>query len=211
MQISAPVSRGSSGSPVVNLKGEVVGVAQAIEAGGQNLNFAVPASNVVALMSRRATGDAMPGSQGAGPDSSYSKGRALMQSGDYREALAIFLSIARTSPRDHLAWFSAGHCYTQMGDYKSAADAFAKTVKIKPNFAEAQASLGAALGLQGNYPEAVKAFKEAIRLDPESAISHYGLGLIYVAMKDTESALREYKVLQGLNARMAADLFNAIY
>lgn len=214
MQISAPVSRGSSGSPVVNLKGEVVGVAQAIEAGGQNLNFAVPGNQVLILMARRTTGEAMPGSQGAGPvlnDDAYAKGRAMMQSKDYRGALTVFASIIRTNPSNYLAWFSAGHCYTQMGDYDHASEAFQKTVQLKPDFVEAQASLGAALGLQGKYPGAVKAFKEAIRLDPDSAVSHYGLGLVYVAMKDTESALKEYKVLQALDTRMAADLFNAIY
>jgi Flp pilus assembly protein TadD len=214
MQISAPVSRGSSGSPVVNLKGEVVGVAQAIEAGGQNLNFAVPGSSVLAMLSRRSAGQSMPGRQGAGPDLSsdaYTKGRALMQTGDFRGALDVFLSIVRTSPNNYLAWFSAGHCYTQLGEYGKAAEAFSKTIALKPEFAEGHASLGAALGLQGKYPAAVKAFKEAIRLAPDSAISHYGLGLVYVAMKDTESALQEYKVLQTLDPRLAADLFNTIY
>jgi Flp pilus assembly protein TadD len=214
MQISAPVSHGSSGSPVVNLRGEVVGVAQAIEAGGQNLNFAVPGSQVLLLMRSPTGGQSMPGRQGAGPDlrdDSYAKGRALMQIKSYREALPVFLSILRSNPRNYLAWFSAGHCYTQLGDYKSAAAAFEKTIEIKPDFAEAQASLGAALGLQGKYPGAITAFKEAIRLNPESAISHYGLALIYVATKDTEAALREYKVLQTLEPKMAADIFRMIY
>lgn len=43
IQITASISPGSSGGPVVNRQGQVIGVASASLRGGQNLNFAVPA------------------------------------------------------------------------------------------------------------------------------------------------------------------------
>lgn len=49
LQISAPISPGSSGGPVVNVKGEVLGVARGFLTRGQNLNFAIPGSRVLAL------------------------------------------------------------------------------------------------------------------------------------------------------------------
>lgn len=51
MQISAPISNGSSGGPVLNLRGEVVGVSVAILRSGQNLNFAVPLDDLRAVVS----------------------------------------------------------------------------------------------------------------------------------------------------------------
>ena len=42
LQISAPISPGSSGGPVFNDHGEVIGVSTFLLLGGQNLNFAIP-------------------------------------------------------------------------------------------------------------------------------------------------------------------------
>lgn len=50
LQITAPISAGSSGGPVVNRNGEVIGVAVASLEKGQNLNFAVPSSYLAILL-----------------------------------------------------------------------------------------------------------------------------------------------------------------
>jgi len=48
LQISAPISPGSSGGPVVNMQGQVIGIA-AFQVKGQQINFAVPGYRVLAL------------------------------------------------------------------------------------------------------------------------------------------------------------------
>lgn len=53
IQITAPISRGSSGGPVLNTSGEVIGVACATCEGGQNLNFAIPSSYLAALLMQK--------------------------------------------------------------------------------------------------------------------------------------------------------------
>jgi len=52
-QITAPISAGSSGGPVVNSKGEVIGVAVGTIEGGQNLNFVVPSVFLSALIGQQ--------------------------------------------------------------------------------------------------------------------------------------------------------------
>lgn len=51
LQVTAPISPGSSGGPIVDNRGNVIGVAVATFRGGQNLNFAIPANYVKALLS----------------------------------------------------------------------------------------------------------------------------------------------------------------
>lgn len=48
LQISAPISPGSSGGPVINMRGQVIGIAT-FQVRGQNINFAVPGYRVLGL------------------------------------------------------------------------------------------------------------------------------------------------------------------
>ena len=53
LQISAPISQGSSGGPLFNQVGEVVGVTTAIIAQGQLINFAMPANYLKPLLAKQ--------------------------------------------------------------------------------------------------------------------------------------------------------------
>jgi len=47
--LTAPISAGSSGSPVINMKGEVVGIVTFYVLAGQNLNFAIPGDRIARI------------------------------------------------------------------------------------------------------------------------------------------------------------------
>ncbi len=50
LQMTAPISYGSSGGPVFNKSGEIIGVTVAFLEGGQNMNYAVPAKYIKRLL-----------------------------------------------------------------------------------------------------------------------------------------------------------------
>jgi serine protease Do len=54
LQVSAPIAAGSSGGPLFNEHGEVVGIATAVLNGGQNLNFGVPVRYLAPMMKQPA-------------------------------------------------------------------------------------------------------------------------------------------------------------
>jgi hypothetical protein len=53
LQTSAPISQGSSGGPLFNDYGEVIGIATFFSTEGQNLNFAIPSNYLRPLLSQR--------------------------------------------------------------------------------------------------------------------------------------------------------------
>ena len=107
LQISAPVSTGSSGSPVINMKGEVVGVASLQVVKGQNLNFAVPGCRALALQEKAAaagmvssplsTLEVKPASapRHLHPDRRYGGKRQTKRAAACREAIRLQPELAR--------------------------------------------------------------------------------------------------------------------
>ena len=70
LQLTAPISPGSSGGPVLNDKGQVIGVSVATFRGGQNLNFAIPSNYLRKLIGQ--IGTVKPLSQAKGTESKRS-------------------------------------------------------------------------------------------------------------------------------------------
>lgn len=54
LQISAPIAPGSSGGPLIDERGQVIGIATAVSREGQNLAFGVPSGYLKALLAKPA-------------------------------------------------------------------------------------------------------------------------------------------------------------
>lgn len=108
VQTTAPISHGSSGSPLMNLEGEVVGICTFNQKDGQNLNFAVSSLQLKELS--RNLDIELPQ---LGKSSLYTKGiregERYEEDGDYEKAMKEYYSVISEDKENHLGYFKLAH------------------------------------------------------------------------------------------------------
>jgi tetratricopeptide (TPR) repeat protein len=198
IQITAPISPGSSGSPVVNMLGQVVGVAtlQAVE--GQSLNFAVPSERIAQLKISDVqsfsslTAETQKNKRSLA-QSLYSQGLGVLASDDFARALGFFERAADIDPNYAEAWYQAGFCYGMLGRHADALKASRQAAKLRPDWAETFVNIGASSFALGQYKDALEAYRQAVKLDSDNAEILYALGLTFNKLNRTDEEILAYK------------------
>ena len=198
IQITAPISPGSSGSPVVNMAGQVIGVATLQAAEGQSLNFAVPAERIAQLkVNELQTVSALSAdtqkSKRANAERSYSQGVAQLSRDDYARALSFFERAADLDPNYAEAWYQAGFTYGAIGRHQDALKASKQAAKLRPEWPESFVNIGASSFALGQFKEAADAYKQAIRLDTDNPETQYAYGLTLNKLNKSDEEILAYK------------------
>ncbi len=184
IQMTAPISPGSSGSPVLNMKGEAVGVATFLLLAGQNLNFAVPAERISQMT--RGAGKTLPeretirkGADSAEATQAYASGLRYLWAGKCEMALPYFVEAAEMNPDHPGAFFQMGYCLAQMGKNQEAVAPYLRAIQLRPQDPIIYSNLCGVYGQLGRYGEAVEACNQAVKLKPNLAEAHNNLAWSY--------------------------------
>ncbi|OGL45263.1 MAG: hypothetical protein A2W05_03935 [Candidatus Schekmanbacteria bacterium RBG_16_38_10] len=214
LQITAPVSSGSSGGPVFNKNGEVIGIATFILRESQNINFAMPVNLVKNKIESKKVitlKDSEIRDYTKTAEYWFNLGYYSLVSGMHKEAIEFYKQGIRIKPDYANAHLLLGAGYDKLGMNKEAIESYKQAIRLKPDHTDAHLLLGGAYGASGMYKEAIEAYKMVIRLKPDYTDAHYSLGLIYIILNNRGSALDEYKILKSLNSEKANELFDSIY
>jgi tetratricopeptide (TPR) repeat protein len=198
IQITASISPGSSGSPVVNMLGQVVGVATLQASEGQNLNFAVPAERIALLK----VGDVrtvsslsaeIQNNKRSAAETAYSQGLAHLSRDDYARALPNFEKAVEIDPNYAEAWYQAGYCYGILRRPAEALKASRQAARMRPEWAAVWVNIGASSYALGQYKDSVDAYRQAIRLDESNADAQYSLGMTFNKLGRTDEEILAYR------------------
>lgn len=175
LQITAPISSGSSGGGLFDEEGRLIGLTTFYIAEGQQLNFAVPVEWISELAKRnkmdiKATETFVDWLKHA---------TVLEKKNNWNDMINHAIQRTRTFPQDSGAWYVLGFAYDKLGHTAKAIEAYLQALRIDPNFAESWYILGVAYNKLGHTAKAFEAYQQVLHIDPHFAKAWCGLGSIY--------------------------------
>ena len=204
IQITAPISHGNSGSPVFNLKGQVLGVVTIKVTNGQNINLAIAAARVAQLTAGKLQPLPELALKGKGDvaESLYKSGLDSLWLGNYDNALGYFENAANKNPKRAETWVQVGYCRVKQGKAQEAIRAYELALQLKPMDADIHNKLGDAYYYLGRLREAIDSYTEAARLRPDNAETFYNLAIAYSESGNPGMAATNARILQKLDGKL---------
>jgi tetratricopeptide (TPR) repeat protein len=192
LRLTAPTSPGSSGSPVFNRNGEVIGVAT-IGFYGEDRNYRLATS--IKLIKDRISSKSVTAIKEGLEDYINTAiywnqlGRDYCFSGKYEEEIEAYKQAIMINPDFALVHNNLGAAYGRSGKYEEAIESLKQAIRIDPDHVKAHNNLGITYSELGKYEEAIESYKQAIRIDPDSADVHYNLACCYSLLGNANKAL----------------------
>jgi S1-C subfamily serine protease len=204
IQITAPISHGNSGSPVFNLRGQVLGVVTIKVTNGQNINLAIAVARVDQLKQDklRPLSDLAPKTRTELSESLYRTGLESLWLGNYDNAVGFFENAVNRNPKRAEAWIQVGYCKVKQGKNQEAIRAYQQALQLKPDNAEFHNKLGDAYYYASRLREAIESYTEAARLRPDWAETYYNLAVAYCESGNQTMAATQAHILQRLDSKL---------
>jgi S1-C subfamily serine protease len=204
IQITAPISHGNSGSPVFNLRGQVLGVVTVKVTNGQNINLAIAAARVGQLRAGalRPLSELSQKPKGDVAEAAYRSGLESLWLGNYDNAVGYFENAVNRNPKRADAWVKVGYCKVKQGKNQEAIRAYLEALQLKPEDAEIHNKLGDAYYYAGRMREAIESYTEAAKLRPDCAEIFYNLAIAYFESGNLNMAAQEARILQRLDPKL---------
>lgn len=122
------------------------------------------------------------------------RGKCLMETKKYNEAIADLLVLTRSCPTyDKNAFLALAMNYVAVGDLGSAVRKLNKALSLYPRFKEALLTRGQLLNQQKLWEKAANDFYKVIQMAPEDVYAYIGISESFIGLNNLENALQALK------------------
>ncbi len=204
LQITAPISPGSSGGGLFDEEGRLVGLTTFYLADGQQLNFAVPVEWISELSNRHKKDSKTAETSVEWID----KAIALQEKKDWRKLIDHALKRIKALPRSAVAWYTLGLAYDELGQHAKEIEAYQQVLRINPEYATAWNNLGVAYGELGQHAKEIEAYQQALRINPEDAMAWRNLGKVYHKSGQNDKSIDAFQQALRIDPEYADTWFN---
>ncbi len=180
LQMTAPISPGSSGGPVFNSRGEVVGIATFLIADTQNLNFALPVYLIEAGLSKEILVEPQDACKVDFSETAacyFFQGLAYGTTGQLDRAANAFERSLTIDSKKTETYVNLAVLYARGGRYHEALSTFNEALKTDPRNSDALTKLGAVYIHLGQHDEATSVLKRALEVNPDDPVAHYTIAV----------------------------------
>ncbi len=211
LQMTAPISPGSSGGPVLNRKGEIIGVSVAghRDLDAQNINFAIPSNYLKKLLDQSKLAKPLTqGKQIISAETYFLWGNAKYKTGNYLGAIADYTVVIRLKPNYVSAYNNRGMGKSKLGQHTAAISDFDTAIALKPDFFEAYGNRGNAKARLEQYFDAITDYDMVVKLKPDSSKAYNGRGAAKAELGQHSDAISDYDIAIRLEPDDAIAYYN---
>ena len=204
IQITAGISSGSSGGAVVNSEGELIGISTFTIKDGQNLNFAIPVSDILSLkIGSYSDKDSIE------KYNLFYKGQNALESGNYSASIKYYDEFIKKNPDIAVAYYNRGIAYYQLQKYEEAVSDLTHAIIIDPDYALAYHNRAIAYYQLQRYYDAISNFTKSISVDNPYIVEAYNKrGFVYGILKKYDKALLDYTKAISIDSNYADAYLN---
>ena len=206
--MTASTAPGRSGAPVLNREGEVIGMSYITIEDGQNLNFAIPARSLKALLAESERVHPLPSdTHSISAKTYFLRGKMMESLWRYADAVEAYTQAIRRNP-NYKAYYNQGSAKNWLGQYAAAIQDYDKAIQLSPDDFLLYLDRGDARAKFGQHFAAIQDYDKVIQLSPQGARAYHSRGNVKAKLGQYFASIQDYDKAIQVNPNYAVAYYS---
>jgi S1-C subfamily serine protease len=205
IQMTTPITEGSSGGAVVNSKGELIGISTSGQHEG-NIYFAIPVEDVINLLGTKNVIAKFNNEV----INYYQEGNSAFEKQNYKDAVTYYSKYLEKNERDFNVFYRRGYSQLKLKEYKLAVSDFTKSISLGYEIFDVYFYRGNAYYFFEDYKNAVKDYARSVELSPNHPEAFYNKGFANYKLGNYTEAASDWQRCIELDPKLESELLPKI-